>query len=195
MSSRIWTGTLAGLSAAASLVVVVLTFRVRDLTDEVRHLRFERNLPQVGDVVPPLRRALLDGDSMDLARPGTGRRQVWFVFNTTCPICGASLPEWQAAFARLAVDSTLAVIGVSLDSASITRTYVREHALPFPVALLDDPGAAAMYRIPGVPLTIVIDDLGRIRLVRPGRFTRTAGDSLAAFLSIERTRGDGVARR
>ena len=40
MSSRIWTGVLAVLSAAASLMVVVLTFRVRDLTDEVRHLRF-----------------------------------------------------------------------------------------------------------------------------------------------------------
>jgi hypothetical protein len=45
MSGRTWTRVLAGLSAAASLMVLLLAIRVRDLTDEVRHLRFERNLP------------------------------------------------------------------------------------------------------------------------------------------------------
>jgi len=195
MTGRTWTRVLAVLSAAASLMVVVLTFRVRDLTDEVRHLRFQRNLPQVGDVVPTLRVPLLDGDSVNLARPGPGRRQVWFVFNTTCPICGASLPEWKAACDRLGQDSTVSILGVSLDSAGLTRAYVETNSLRFSVAILGDARDVSMYRIPGVPLTMVIDDMGRIGFVRPGRFTSAGADSLASFLSVQRSTTDDVARR
>jgi peroxiredoxin len=195
MTGRTWTRVLAGLSAAASLMVVVLTLRVRDLTDEVRHLRFERNLPQVGDVVPALRAPLLGGDSVDLARSALGRRQVWFVFNTTCPICGASLPEWNAAFDQLRPDSTVVILGVSLDSATATRAYAETNAVPFPVAILNDGRDPAMYRIPGVPLTMVFDAMGRIRLVRPGRFTGAGRDSLVSFLSSQQAFVDGVARR
>jgi peroxiredoxin len=182
MASRIWTGVLLVLTAAASLLAVVLAFQVRDLTDQVRHLRFERNLPQAGDVVPPLRAALLDGDSVDLGRPGAGRRQVWFVFTTTCPMCGASVPGWKAAFARLGGDSTIRALGVSLDSVALTRAYVRAHELPFPVVVLDDPLTIAMCRIPGVPLTMAVDSVGRIGLVRAGVLSAAGADSLAAFL-------------
>jgi peroxiredoxin len=184
MSGRTWTRVLAGLGAAASLMVVALAFRVRDLTDEVRHLRFERNLPQVGDVVPRLRAPLLSGDSVELGRPGGGRRQLWFVFDTTCPICRASVGGWNAAFARLAADPTFQVLGVSLDSPPLTRAYVEEHALPFPVAVLDDPLHAAMYRIPGVPLIVVIDRSGRIVAVRPGLFPPAAVDSLVRSAGV-----------
>jgi hypothetical protein len=138
---------------------------------------------------------LLDGDSVDLGRPGPGRRQVWFVFNTVRPICGASLPEWKATFDRLGQDSTVSVLGVALDSAGPTRAYVETNALRFPVAILEDPRDISMYRIPGVPLTVVIDDVGRIGLVRPGRFTSVGADSLASFLSAQWSTTDDVARR
>jgi peroxiredoxin len=195
MASRVWTGVLAALAGAASLMVVVLAFRVRDLTDDVRHLRFERRLPQVGDVAPQLRTALLDGDSVHLGRPGVGRRQVWFVFTTTCPLCRASVPGWMAAFADLGRDSTVQVLGVSLDSVALTRPYVREHGLPFPVLVLDDPVAIAMYRIPGVPITMAVDGVGQITLVRAGVFSAAAADSLVALLRTEQAPGRLVGRR
>jgi peroxiredoxin len=179
------------LGGAASVLVVVLGLRLRDLTDEVRHLRFERNLPQVGDVTPLVRAPLLDGDSVDLGRPAGGRRQVWFVFTTTCPLCRASVPGWKAAFARLGEDSTVQALGVSLDAVSVTRTYAREHALPFPVALLSDPIAVAMLRIPGVPLTLTLNPVGRIMMVRAGTFTAAAADSLTASLSTGSARSGG----
>jgi peroxiredoxin len=180
MYDRIWTSLLGGLALAGAVLVVVLALRVSALDDEVRRLRFERNLPQVGDVAPPLHAALLDGDSIELGRPGGGRRQIWFVFNTTCSICRASLTGWKAVYANVADDASAQVLGISLDSLEPTRRYVGEQDLPFPVALLDDPVGAALYRIPGVPLTMVLDDVGRILLVRSGLFPRVAAESLAA---------------
>ena len=133
---------------------------------------------------------MLGGDSVDLGRPRPGRRQVWFVFNTKCPICAASVPEWNAAFDRLGRDSTVSVLGVSLDSEAITQAYVETNSLPFPVAILDDARDVSMYRIAGVPLTMVINEMGRIGLVRPGRFTSAGADSLASVLSAQRSTDD-----
>jgi peroxiredoxin len=177
------------------LLVVILALRVRDLTDELRRLRFERNLPRVGDMVPDARLGVLGADSVDLGSVGTGRRQVWLVFNTTCPICAATMKVWNAAAARLRQDSTVLVLGVSLDSAALTEPYVREHQLIFPVALLDGARAAGVYRIRGVPVTVVVDQAARVRLVRPGRFTPAAADSLIRFLAADPAAGGVVAGR
>jgi peroxiredoxin len=185
LASRGWTRVLAVGSAIASVLVVVLALQVRDLTDEVRRLRFERNLPRVGDMVPGTRLGLLGPDSVELGSVGAARRHVWFVFNTTCPICAASIHDWNAAAARLREDSTVLVLGVSLDVADLTERYAREHQVIFPVALLDGARAAALYRIRGVPVTMVVDQAARIRLVRPGRFTPAAADSLVRFLAAD----------
>jgi peroxiredoxin len=120
---------------------------------------------------------------------------VWIVFDTSCPICAASLADWNLAYERVASDSSLVVLGLALDSASATTTYVRERGVAFPVALLDDPLAHARYRFAGVPLTMVIDEVGRIRLVRPGRFTRAAADSLQTYLSARGETAEVVAQR
>jgi peroxiredoxin len=193
MASRGWTWFLAVVGAAASVLVVVLALRVGDLTDEVRRLRFERNLPQVGDLVVDTRIGVLGADSIALGH-GAAARQVWFVFDTICPICAASLPEWNTVAERLRADSTVLVLGISLDSAAVTESYVREHDLVFPVALLDQARAAGYYRIRGIPMTIVVDQ-ARIRLVRPGRFTAAAGDSLLLFLAADAAGSEVVAGR
>jgi hypothetical protein len=77
----------------------------------------------------------------------------------------------------------------------VTQSYVREHELVFPVAVLDQARAAGYYRIRGVPLTIVVDQAARLRLVRPGEFTAAAGDSLLRFLAAELAGSAGIAGR
>jgi hypothetical protein len=57
------------------------------------------------------------------------------------------------------------------------------------------PVAIAMYRIPGVPLTIVVDDVGRIDLVRAGVFSAAAADSLVALLRTQQAPGELVGKR
>jgi len=194
MASRGWTWILAVVGAAASVLVVVLALRVRDLTDDVRLLRFERSLPRVGDLVVNTKIGVLGGDSIALGH-GAAARQVWFVFDTICPICAANLPEWNAVAERLRADSTVQVLGISLDSAAVTRSYVRKHQLVFPVALLDQARAAGYYRIRGIPLTIVVDQAARIQLVRPGRFTAAGADSLLRFLAAGSAASAAVAGR
>lgn len=141
------------------------------------------NFPQVGDVAPPLTVPALDGDSLVLGRSGKGRWQVWFVFNTTCPICVSSVPGWKAATARIARLSSVDVLGVSLDSSDATGPYVRQHDLPFPVALLQDPLDMAMYRIQAVPVTIVQDSVGKIHFLHAGVVSDSVVRALDAFFS------------
>ncbi|MEX1999323.1 MAG: hypothetical protein WD934_06515 [Gemmatimonadales bacterium] len=172
-----WTRVVVSMAVASSVLAVVLAFQVRSLVGELRELRFRSNLPQVGDVIPETRIALLHGDSLMLAPAQGALRQVWFVFDTQCPICLASIPGWRAALDRLEPDASLQVLGVSLDSASLTGPYVELHDLRFPVALLDN-RHAAIYRIPGVPLILVIDEVGRITGVRSGAFPVAVVDSL-----------------
>jgi hypothetical protein len=100
-------------------------------------------------------------------------------------MCRASLPAWTAAFRRLRADSTVSVLGVSLDAGAATHPYVKTHTIPFPVALLTDSLDPARYRIPGVPLTLVLDEVGRLVLVRPGVFTGPAVDSLVLLFADE----------
>ena len=194
MVRRGWTWILAVVGATASVLVVTLAFRVRDLTDEVRRLRFEQNLPQLGDLVPDARVSLLGADSVGLAHTAAAR-QLWFVFDTICPICAANLPHWNAVAERLRADSTVRVLGISLDSAAVTQSYIREHQVVFPVALLDQARAAGYYRIRGIPMTIVVDQAARIRLVRPGKFTAASGDSLLAFLAADSAASEVIAGR
>jgi len=87
------------------------------------------------------------------------------------------------------------VLGISLDSAAVTRSYVRKHQLVFPVALLDQARAAGYYRIRDIPLTIVVDQAPRIQLVRPGRFTAAGADSLLRFLAAGSAASAAVAGR
>lgn len=176
-----WPLVLVILATAASALVVVLAFRMRDLGDEVRRLRFERNLPRAGDVAPPLRVATLGGDSVHLARLGSDRWQLWFVFNTTCPFCRASVAGWKSIVARLPADSGVEVLGLALDSLDATRAYASAHHLPFPVAVLSA-RQAAMYRMAGVPLAVVLDTTGVIRFVHAGTVSASVADSVVALL-------------
>jgi hypothetical protein len=61
--------------------------------------------------------------------------------------------------------------------------------------VLDQARAAGYYRIRGIPITIVVDQAARIRLVRPGRFTAAAADSLLQFLAADSAASAVVAGR
>ena len=75
------------------------------------------------------------------------------------------------------------MLGVVLDSAHLAKPYADEHALPFPVAVLDDQRYRRLFRVTRVPLTMVVDERGRVLLGRLGELTsRTAIDSVVTAM-------------
>ncbi|HEX2188136.1 MAG TPA: TlpA disulfide reductase family protein [Longimicrobiaceae bacterium] len=170
------------LTAAAALVVV-LSLKVRDLNDRYGQLLERATRPYAGMWVPTFRTSTLDGAPVTVGEsPGAGR-QVLFVFTTTCPYCKTTLPAWDAIAAELDTVRSVpvAVYGISLDSADVTRRYAAANRLPFPVVRFPEDKLAAIYRAQTVPLTLVLDERGRTIHSRLGEMTeRAAIDSVLA---------------
>ncbi len=94
--------------------------------------------------------------------------QVYLVYNTRCPYCVRSVEAWKELSTRVSVSGRVQVIGVSLDSAHLTRAYQVEHALSFPSVLVTDQRMKDVHRFGTVPQTLVLDSSGRVTLSRIG---------------------------
>jgi peroxiredoxin len=156
----------AALALAAALVVV-LGMRVRTLNRENEALFRLATRPYAGMYVPAFSARSLDGGTVTVGSPA--RRQVLFVFTTTCPYCRSSIPAWtRIGRAAEAAYGRGAAIGLSLDSADSTQTYARGHALAYPVARFPDARTRSLYRSRTVPVTLVVDSTGRVVFSRVG---------------------------
>jgi len=60
------------------------------------------------------------------------------------------------------------VDGLSLDPAPETRAYMEEHGLRCPVVLFDDDRYRELYRVRGIPIALVVDEIGAVEFVRVG---------------------------
>ena len=82
---------------------------------------------------------------------------------TWCPPCRSEMPSIERAY-RALKGRGLVVVAVSLDSdaRSVVERFVKELALTFPI-LLDPQGTSAQaYRLPGLPVSLLIDRKGRL---------------------------------
>lgn len=172
------------LTAAAALVVV-LSLKVRDLNDRYAKLFERATRPYAGMFVPTFRTSTLDGAPVTVGEAPPSGRQVLFVYTTTCPYCKTTLPAWREIAAALDTVRSIpvAVYGISLDSAEVTRRYAAENRLPFPTVRFPEDKLTAIYRAGTVPLTVVLDERGRMIHSRLGELKgRPAIDSVLAMV-------------
>lgn len=172
------------LTAAAALVVV-LSLKVRDLNERYSKLFERATRPYAGMFVPTFQTTTLEGAPVTVGEaPGRGR-QVLFVFTTTCPYCQSTLPAWREIKASLDTVRSVpvAVYGISLDSADSTRTYAAQNKLPFPVVRFPQDKLTSIYRAGSVPLTVVLDEEGRMIHSHLGELRERASiDSVLAMV-------------
>jgi peroxiredoxin len=170
------------LTAAAALVVV-LSLKVRDLNDRYSKLTERAFRPYAGMYVPTFQTSTLEGAPVTVGEsPGAGR-QVLFIFTTTCPYCQSTLPAWREIKSSLDTVRSVpvAVYGITLDSVPVSRGYAARNKLPFPVVRFPEDKLTAIYRAGTVPLTVVLDEEGRMIHSRLGELKgRPAIDSVLA---------------
>lgn len=163
----------------AVALVIALTQDLRASTDRYDRLLTVATQAHRGMYVPDHAVTTLAGDPAVLGTDGTGRRQLLFFLTTTCPFCRASLPAWKELTAEARAAGNVTVLGVVLDSAHLAEPYADEHALPFPLAVLEDQRYRRLFRVTRVPLTMVVDERGRVLIGRLGELTsRAAVDSV-----------------
>jgi cytochrome oxidase Cu insertion factor (SCO1/SenC/PrrC family) len=163
--------------------VVVLAWEVRVLKPQADDLRRRKALPYVGQLVPVVHTVSMTSDLITIGETTKGRSQVLFFLATSCEYCRATYSEWVAIADELLADSAhrFNVYGVSLSPRDSTLAYVAEHAPPFPVVNIEDLRTSKLFRVKGVPMTLVIDHKGQIAYVHPSVIrTRAQSDSILA---------------
>ena len=156
---------------AATVLMVALALQKRDLLARIEGLTTRVRDPYVGMYVPAVTLPSVSGDSVLLGQAPLGQVQVLFVFSTSCEFCKASLPAWKRIAGRLADNSQVEVVGISIDSVQATREYVEEHGLECAVVSLIDRRLRALYRAGITPQTLIIDAEGKVGYVRVGAVT------------------------
>jgi peroxiredoxin len=170
------------LTAAAALVVI-LSLKVRDMNDQYARLYERATQPYAGMFVPTFQTSTLEGAPVTVGETPAAGRQVLFVFTTSCPYCKTTLPAWREITEALDTVRSVPVqvYGVSLDSVEVTRRYLAQNQLSFPVVRFPEEKLAAIYRAQSVPLTVVLDERGRMLHSRLGEMKeRAAIDSVLA---------------
>ena len=181
---RVGPWLLAGALIVASVLVLMLSKRLSDLSTDYEELRRLAMLPHVGTVVPTFRAVTLAGDSVAVGELADSTwRQVLYVFNTTCPYCRGLIPTWQHMADSLQQLGRAQVMAISLNPMDSTRMYVREHGLRYPVLTFPQPKLERLYRATAVPQTVVLDWTGTVLYARTGTLDSASLDSLYAAVS------------
>ncbi|HSL72683.1 MAG TPA: TlpA disulfide reductase family protein [Longimicrobiales bacterium] len=126
----------------------------------------------IGGEAPEFAARTLSGDSLRLSEL-RGNPILLNIWATWCIPCRKEMPELEALHKTYAARG-LRVIGVSVDEGSAddaVRAYTKEFGITY--TILRDPGelVSAVFTVPGVPATFLIDRDGRVRWRHLGPFT------------------------
>ena len=169
------------------IAVIVLAIQVVVLSSQNKKLKQPRapsiaEQLQVGDTLVLHRLELVqDGSKLDT----TSRRQMIFIFTTTCPFCKEVVATWNhlAATAR----SSFSVFAISLDPKDQTLVYIKENKISYPVLVTIDPKVfKKMNKTHTVPQTIITGRTGKVQKVWTGKLNEGHLKEVAAVISSSR---------
>jgi len=127
---------------------------------------------------------LLDGNALPL-RDLKGQVVLVNFWATWCPPCRAEMPGFQKVYDARRGDG-FTVVGVSTDESSRQQvaSFLRDHAISYPVAVASSEVVAAFGGVSSLPTSFLIDRQGRVRYTVRGIFAevtlRAAIDRLLA---------------
>ena len=182
-AGRAFTAFLAVACAVLAVQVVLLSLQNRELARRLdapaevaaaeRRARLE-----VGEVLQPFRLRADDGSVGEL------RFDSWatllLVFAEQCPACPLVFPDWEDLL-PLCRAASVPVVGLRLDPrGDETPESAREH--PFSIHTLVDAREVPMAELATVPLTVLLDDAGRVLWCHYGSLGDADRQELRSFL-------------
>jgi methylamine dehydrogenase accessory protein MauD len=114
---------------------------------------------KVGDPVPPLRLAALDGARVEIGGVRAGRSQLVLFLSPDCAICESLLPSLRSA--QAAERGWLDIVLASDGAESKHDAFVRDKGLTkFPYVVSEQLGRT--YGVSKLPYAVLIDEAGRL---------------------------------
>lgn len=144
----------------------------------------EAEIGNVGQAVPAYAAAGLEGDSVRVADL-EGDVVLLNVWATWCIPCRKEIPELQALHQEYS-SRGLKVLGVSVDASDAdadVREFARNYGMTYQILRDPEERVTAMFAVPGVPASFLVDREGIVRWRHLGPFKAT--DS--AFVSVLNT--------
>lgn len=169
--SRLLVALLAATLGVAVGLLIVVADQKRVTVEQYRELYELAMHPHAGMYVPEYTAHSPEGDAVRLGAVEPGRYQLLYFFTTTCPYCRESVDAWKRLEREARATGWVDVYGVALDSAHLARAYGKEHELTFPVVLMSDPRYARLFRVSGVPLTMLVAPRGQVWYARRGELS------------------------
>lgn len=118
--------------------------------------------PIVGMIAPDFSLSDLRGETQSLNQY-RGKVVLLNFWATWCKPCTTEMPAMQVAYDRLR-DHGLVVLAVNeLEDTRKVMDHIREHGHTFPVLLDQDNRVANQYGVFGLPVSVFIDESGRIQ--------------------------------
>ena len=135
-----------------------------------------------GQQVPPFAANTLSGQRQ-VVNYADRDKTVLLVFSPQCSACERVLPYWEEIKAAC-VRNQYQIFGVSLDDGPRTHEFVRSNGLSLEAFVDIEAETKEAYKLFLTPLTIVIDNSGRVERIWPGVFSQETKQEVERYFGI-----------
>ncbi len=197
------TVTISRTQATSFVVAVVVilalnvvgAFQLRLLRGIEKEVKMLRSFPAVGQWLPTVTTVSTNGDSVVVGETTPDRAQVLIFFTTTCEFCRATLPVWKSISSTIAAqaNNNVDVVWLSGSNMDSTRAYTIEHGITDQVVKFPNAKWANVFKVRGVPITVVIDRWGRVAHMKAGTFDSQLAQDSVVNAALFATKADSVA--
>jgi peroxiredoxin len=155
----------------------------RELKAAIARMGKPPELLRPGQQVPPLAATTLAGQRR-LINYADHAKTVLLAFTTQCSSCERVLPYWreiQAACSR----NRYQIFGISLDDAPKSDVFLSSNGLNLEAFAHIDAETREAYRLSLAPLTIVVDNNGKVERIWPGVFSQETKEEVERYFGVQ----------
>jgi peroxiredoxin len=179
-----------GLIQVLSLLLVVglcianglLIKQNSDLKAAIAHLGKQPEFLKPGQQVPPFAANSLSGQRQGINYADRDRT-VLLVFSPHCPACELALPYWREINAACARNQ-YQIFGISLGDGPDTNEFLEQNGLSLEAFVGIEAETKDAYKLSLTPLTIVIDNNGKVARIWPGAFSKETKREVERYFGI-----------
>lgn len=170
-----------------NLLLITQNVRLRKQLNSAGGINGSANSLKPGETVTPFSGMDLDGRVYQVEYRKDRRRQLLLFFSPSCPFCVQQGPIWRDMLNR--IDSTrFNVVGIVGDSENRQEVISHADALGYfktriglPIVAVGDE-TLARYKLTATPITLLIDDNGRVEHAWVGKWDESKTAEVAAAL-------------